>query len=133
MTPRRLAICGMGLKGIVDQAEGTRWFIDTIARRDEHAKGSDDYFAVQFMRANGVDPDAATLLLQAQTNARAKDVAAIDVPTLVLCADEDRYRAEAELLARTIPNARFAGMPGTHMSCVTKPEFGAALADFFAA
>ena len=29
-----------------------------------------------------------------------------------------------------LPNATFVEVPGTHMSSVTKPEFGAALAEF---
>jgi len=31
-----------------------------------------------------------------------------------------------------LPNAVFREVPGTHMSSVTKPEFGAAIADFLA-
>ena len=32
-----------------------------------------------------------------------------------------------------LPNAMFREVPGTHMSSVTKPEFGEAIAEFLAA
>ncbi|MEO0501152.1 MAG: alpha/beta hydrolase [Pseudomonadota bacterium] len=132
-TPRRLAVCGMGLKGLVDQARGTAWFIDVVRNAGRHDKGSEEYFAVQFMKTNGVDPAAVVPLLQAQTDATPDAIAAIDIPTLVLCGAEDQYNAEARKLAELMPTARFADMPGTHMSCVTKPELGERLAAFLAA
>ena len=39
----------------------------------------------------------------------------------------------AQKLADALPNAEYVGVPGTHMSSVTKPEFGAALAEFLSA
>ncbi len=133
LAPRRLAICGMGLKGIADQQSGTDWFIDVVERRDEHPRGSDEYFAVQFMKTNKVDPDAALHLLRAQVNAAEADIAAIDTPALVLCATEDRYFADAQRLAALMPGAAFESFPGNHMSCVSKPEFGDKLAAFLSA
>lgn len=133
LAPRRLAICGMGLGGIAEQQSGTDWFIDTVKRRDEHARGSDEYFAIQFMKTNKVDPDAALHLLRAQVDADAGDIAATDIPTLVLCASEDRYFGEANKLAALMPDARFETFPGTHMSCVSKPELGEKLAAFLTA
>ncbi len=35
--------------------------------------------------------------------------------------------------AKALPNARYQEIPGTHMSSVTKPELGEAIADFLAA
>ncbi|MGB7404302.1 MAG: alpha/beta hydrolase [Pacificimonas sp.] len=130
-TPRRLAICGMGLKGIVDQFAGTKWFMDVVSNRDTHAKGTDEYFAVQFMKTNKVDPAAALHLLAAQMDADPNAIANIDIETMVLCATDDRYFEEAKRLHDLLPNSRFEDMPGTHMSCVSKPEFGEALAEFF--
>ena len=53
--------------------------------------------------------------------------------TLVLCGTEDDDNGSAEELAAALPNATYAAVPGTHMSRVTKPEFGDALARFLAA
>jgi pimeloyl-ACP methyl ester carboxylesterase len=131
--PRKIAVVGMGLKGIVDSGGGTRWFVDVVRNRDAHAKGSEEYFAVQFMKTNNVDPDAALGVLGAQIDAALDEVAAIDQPALVLCGSDDHYNAEARRLVATLSNATWREMPGTHMSSVSKPELGQALVDWFAA
>ena len=50
------------------------------------------------------------------------------MPTLVVCGSEDDDNGSAEELANVLPNAVFAEVPGTHMSSVTKPQFGEAIA-----
>ena len=54
------------------------------------------------------------------------------MPTLVVCGSEDEDNGSAEEFAKALPNAVFREVPGTHMSSVTKPEFGAAIAAFLA-
>ena len=44
--------------------------------------------------------------------------------------DEDEDNGSAEELAARCPTPTIAEVPGTHMSSVTKPEFGEAIADF---
>jgi pimeloyl-ACP methyl ester carboxylesterase len=58
---------------------------------------------------------------------------AFTMPTLVLCGDQDDDNGSAEELANILPNATFREVPGTHMSSVTKPQFGEVIADFLAA
>ena len=55
------------------------------------------------------------------------------MPTLVVCGSEDDDNGSASELANVLPNAEFREVPGTHMSSVTKPEFGEAIAAFLAA
>jgi pimeloyl-ACP methyl ester carboxylesterase len=55
------------------------------------------------------------------------------MPTAVICGDEDQDNGSAEDLAALLPDARYITIPGTHMSSVTKPELGAAIAEFLAA
>jgi len=50
------------------------------------------------------------------------------MPTLVVCGDEDRDNGSAEELADLLPNADYVEVPGTHMSSVTKPDLGQAIA-----
>jgi pimeloyl-ACP methyl ester carboxylesterase len=57
---------------------------------------------------------------------------AFTMPTLVVCGDKDDDNGSAEELANVLPNARFEEVPGTHMSSVTKPELGQAIAEFLA-
>jgi pimeloyl-ACP methyl ester carboxylesterase len=55
------------------------------------------------------------------------------MPTLVVCGDQDDDNGSAEELANILPNAVFRETPGTHMTSITKPEFGAAIAEFLSA
>ena len=52
------------------------------------------------------------------------------MPTLVLTGDKDRDNGSAEALAEALANARHAVVPGDHMSAVTKPDLGTAIAGF---
>jgi pimeloyl-ACP methyl ester carboxylesterase len=55
------------------------------------------------------------------------------MPTLVLTGVDDHDNGSSEALVEMLPNARLVEIPGNHMSAVTKPEFGHAIADFLAA
>ena len=57
-------------------------------------------------------------------------LAKIDCPTLVVCGDEDRDNGSAQELAERLPNATYVEVPGTHMSSVTKPDLGRAMAEW---
>ena len=52
------------------------------------------------------------------------------MPTLVVCGSEDQDNGSAAELAVALPAATYAEIPGTHMSSITKPEFGEAIAQF---
>jgi pimeloyl-ACP methyl ester carboxylesterase len=58
---------------------------------------------------------------------------AFTMRTLVVCGSEDDDNGSAEELAGVLPNAVFREVPGTHMSSVTKPELGIAIAEFLGA
>ena len=55
------------------------------------------------------------------------------MPALVVCGAEDGDNGSAPDLAAALPDARYAEVPGTHMSSVTRPELGAAIVQFLAA
>jgi len=46
---------------------------------------------------------------------------------------QDRDNGDPVKLTEALPDARFEEVPGTHMSSVTKPELGEAIAGFLAA
>ena len=58
------------------------------------------------------------------------DLAAVTVPTLVVCGTEDDDNGSAEELAAALPDARYVPIPGTHMSSVTMPQLGEEIAAF---
>jgi pimeloyl-ACP methyl ester carboxylesterase len=130
--PRRAVLAGMGLEGLTDWDRRREFYTSAIDRRDEVSHGDPHWLAVQFMKTMKIDPEAARQLLASPADVDPARLSAIAAPTLVVCGSEDRDNGSAEALASAIPGARFAEVPGTHMSSVTKPELGKAIADFLA-
>ena len=133
LTPRRALLAGMGLEGLTGWLRRKHFFLDAIAEVETSKRGDPHWLAIQFMKTMKVDLEAAKLLLPTFTDARPEWLAAFTMPTLVLCGSEDEDNGSAPRLAEALPNATFAPVPGTHMSSVTKPEFGAAIAAFLGA
>ena len=134
LTPRRLALVGMGLEGLLDFRRRAGFFIDAIDNFDAAKRGDDHFFAVSFMKSMKVDRVAARLLLS--SSGLALDKAQLSVPqmpVLVLCGTEDDDNGSAEALADALPDAQIAWMPGTHMTSVTEKALGRELAKFFSA
>ena len=60
-------------------------------------------------------------------------LAAITMPTLVVCGEQDQDNGSAPELVAALADAELATIPGTHMSSVTEPELGEAIAAFLTA
>jgi pimeloyl-ACP methyl ester carboxylesterase len=131
--PRRAVLAGMGLEGLAGWLRRKDFFLDAIEVADTASRGDPHWLAIQFMKTMKIDREAAKLLLPTFTDAKNEWLVAFTMPTLVLCGTEDHDNGSAEKLAAALPNAEYMGIPGTHMSSVTKPEFGSALADFLSA
>jgi len=69
-------------------------------------------------------------LLQTFADTLPEALAAITMPTLIVNGDQDRDNGDPAALTARLPNAVQAVVPGTHMSCVTKPDLGLAIRDF---
>ena len=130
LAPARLVLGGMGLEGLAGWTGRQDFFLDAIDRFDTVKPGDPAYFAVQFMKSMKVDRIAARLLLGTMTDTAPGDLRAITMPTLVVCGDQDRDNGSPDALVAALPDARLAVIPGTHMSCVTKPDLGTAIRDF---
>lgn len=133
MTPRRAVLGGMGLAGLIESGRRTDWFLHIIANPDSFVHGSPGWTAVQFMRTNHVDGEAVVHVLRAQAVTTQDVVATLTTPALVVCGADDHDNGSAPDLAAVLPDAAYAEIPGTHMSSVTKPNFGAAIAAFLIA
>ena len=130
LRPRRLILAGMGLEGLSGWQQRSAFFIDAIDRFETVSRTDPAFMAVQFMKTMKVDRVAARLLLKAVEDIDCAALARIDIPTLVLCGDLDHDNGDPQALADLLPDARLRFVPGTHMSSVTEPVLGAALADF---
>jgi pimeloyl-ACP methyl ester carboxylesterase len=131
--PRRLVLGGMGLRGFVDWRPRRQFYLDAIERFDIARPGEPDFLAIQFMKTTKIDPIALKYLLLSLDDIPREDLDALTMETLVLYGEKDDDPGSADALAAALPRATRITVPGTHMSCITLPEFGAAIADYLAA
>jgi pimeloyl-ACP methyl ester carboxylesterase len=132
LKPRRAILGGAGLEGLKHWERRKNFFLEAIELFDRVPRGDPHWLSIQFMKSQKIDRVSAALLLQSFADAFLDWLHAFTMPTLVVCGSEDDDNGSAEDLAAMLPNAVFEQVPGTHMSSVTKPEFGEAIASFFA-
>lgn len=131
--PRRLILSGMGLEGLADWASRRAYFTGVIDNADTLERGDPGFMAAQFMRTTGVNPQAMRHVVTSFADLDPNQLAAITMPSLVLTGSEDRDNGSPQALVEALPDGRAAEIPGNHMSCVTRPEFGRAIAEFLTA
>lgn len=133
MKPRRLVLGGMGLAGLAGWQKRGQFFQRVIAEYETAKRGDDSWMSIQFMKTMKIDRVAASLLLDSFTDTTPDMLAALTMPVLVVCGDQDQDNGSADELVAVLPDARLATIPGTHMSSVTRPELGEAITAFLAA
>ena len=77
-----------------------------------------------------MDRVAARLLLDGMDDFDLAALTNVTMPSAVICGDEDNDNGSATELARTLPEAQFITVPGTHLNSVTKPDLGEAIVRF---
>jgi pimeloyl-ACP methyl ester carboxylesterase len=132
LRPRRAVLGGAGLEGLRHWQQRKTFFLEAIGLYDRVQRGDPHWLSIQFMKSQGVDRTAAAELLESFEDAFLQWLEEFQMPTLVVCGSEDDDNGSAEELANILPNALFEEVPGTHMSSVTKPQLGEAIADFLA-
>ncbi len=132
MRPGKCVLGGMGLEGLKGWLRRKQFFLDAIDEFDTAARGNPHWLAIQFMKTMKVDLVAAKHLLSSFVDAQDQWLDAFKMPTLVVCGSEDHDNGSGEKLAEALPDAKFEEVPGTHMSSVTEPELGKAIARFLA-
>lgn len=132
LRPRCAILGGAGLEGLRNWERRKTFFLEAIELFDRVPRGDPHWLSIQFMKSQKIDRVSAGLLLESFADAFMDWLGAFTMPTLVVCGSEDNDNGSAEELAAALPNATFREVPGTHMSSVTKPELGAAIAEFLA-
>lgn len=130
--PRRAVLAGMGLDGLVHASARSAHFRAVLTGLGTHPRGSDLWRAEAFLKSNGGDPDALLPLFDSFVDTPRDVLRALALPVLVVAGQEDADNGSAADLAALLPDARFAIVPGNHMSAVARPELGQAIADFLA-
>ena len=133
LRPRRAFLGGAGLEGLRNWKRRKTFFLEAIEMFDRVQRGDPHWLSIQFMKSQRVDRVAAAQLLESFEDAFMAWLEAFTMPTLVVCGSEDDDNGSAEELANILPNAIFEEVPGTHMSSVTKPQLGEAIANFLSA
>ena len=128
MAPRRVVLGGMGLAGLTGGTERAAWFLTVIANPDSFAPGTAEAAAAAFMKQNHIDGEAVAHVLRSQQTTPLAVLRTLETPALIVCGVQDQDNGSAPDLALTLPNAACLEIPGNHMSAVTKPDFGAAIA-----
>jgi len=133
LRPRRAVLGGAGLEGLRNWKRRKTFFLEAIEKFEKVQRGDPHWLSIQFMKSQGVDRIASARLLESFEDAFVDWLQAFTMPTLVVCGSEDNDNGSAEELANVLPNAIFEEVPGTHMSSVTKPQFGEVIARFLLA
>ena len=130
LKPRKAILGGAGLEGLRHWERRKNFFLEAIELFDRVPRGDPHWLSIQFMKSQKIDRVSAALLLQSFADTFMEWLKAFTMPTMVVCGDQDDDNGSASELAAMLPNAIFREVPGTHMSSVTKPEFGATIAQF---
>ena len=131
-SPRRIVVAGMGLSGLLDTGARAAHFRDVLTGLGSYPRGSPEWLAEAVLKTTGGDPRALLPLLDSFVDTPAAAIAAIARPTLVVAGEQDDDNGSGAALAETLPDGRFVAVPGNHMSAVTRPQLGQAIADFLA-
>lgn len=131
--PRRVVLSGMGLTGIVATQGRGGYFRRILTNLGSFARGTPEWLTEAFLKTTGGDPVALLRILDTFVDTDAATLARIAQPTGVICGVEDQDNGPAAALADALPDGRYIAIPGNHMSAVTKPELGRAIADFLTA
>lgn len=131
--PRKAVLAGMGLEGLNGWNSRSQFFIDAIDMRESVKRDDPHFMAVMFMKTMKIDPIAARLLLQAGNALDFDALSQIALPIGVVCGSEDDDNGSAPELVKALEDARLYEVPGTHMSCIARPELGQAIRDYLLA
>jgi pimeloyl-ACP methyl ester carboxylesterase len=131
--PTKLVVAGMGLEGLTGTSGRAGHFRNILTNLGKHERGTPEWLAEAFLKTTKGDPVALLGILDTFIDTSREAIAAITQRTLVVAGEEDSDNGSHEALAALVPNATLAEVPGGHMSAVTKPELGQAIADFLGA
>lgn len=130
--PKRLIVSGMGLTGLHSTGHRAEHFKAILTGLGTHERGSPEWMAEAFLKTTGGDPQALLPLLDSFVDTSEEMLRSISMPTLVVSGAEDDDNGSPEALADLLRQGEYAAVPGNHMSAVTRPDLGRAIADFLA-
>jgi len=128
--PGRAVLSGMGLSRMLDISSASAWYQRILDNLGTYRHGDPEFMTQAFVKTVKGDPEALSLVIGASVPTTREQIAAVDVPSVVLLGDQDDDHGSGEELAALMPRASYAVIPGSHMAAVARPELGEAIADF---
>ncbi|MDP9014839.1 MAG: alpha/beta hydrolase [Pseudomonadota bacterium] len=128
--PGCAVVAGMGVDGIIDSNGRGAYFRRILTNLGTFERGSAEWMAEAFLKTVGGDPVALLHVLGTAVDTPPQSLGRIAVRTLVVAGAEDEDNGSAASLAAALPAGQHVVVPGNHMSAVTKPELGTAIAGF---
>lgn len=128
--PARAVIAGMGLGNITRTGGSTGWFRHLLTNYGSFQHGDPEFMAQAFVKTVAGDPEALLRVIEASVDTSREEIAAVQVPTLVLMGEQDDDHGSADELAALLGNGTSRSIPGSHMGAVAQPELGRAIADW---
>lgn len=129
--PARAIVGGQGLDalgGPTGRTGGYRRTLGAIASGHALEPGSPAAMQADWLAQTGGDAVALLHVLDTFAPTSQQDLARITVPVLVVAGDQDER--EAGKLAAVLPDARFAQVPGDHVSAIASRQFSAEILAF---
>ncbi|UZK67167.1 alpha/beta fold hydrolase [Sphingomonas sp. M1-B02] len=128
--PRRVVLAGMGLTGLEKTGGRGEYFRRVLTNLGSFERGSTEWMTEAFLKTTKGDPEALLLILETFVDTPVEAIGAIVQPTVVISGAEDFDNGSAEEIADLLPRGSFVEIPGNHMSAVSRPELGQAIAEF---
>jgi pimeloyl-ACP methyl ester carboxylesterase len=131
--PGRAIVAGQGLgviTGTTSRGGAYRGILAALARGDVIEPGSPEAEQAYWITQGGGDPQSLLHVLDSLVATPESVLHQIMTPTLVVVGDQDGRHASADALAAALPDARFARVPGNHVTALAAPELEAAILDF---
>ena len=132
-TPGRVIFSGMGLDGLTDASRRAGHFRRILTGLGSFERGSPEWLAEAFLKTTGGDPVALLGIIGTFVGTPIDRLGAVTQPALVVAGVDDQDNGSAPALADALPDGRYVEVPGGHMSAVTRPELGEAMASFLTA
>jgi pimeloyl-ACP methyl ester carboxylesterase len=131
--PAHAIVAGQGLDALHRATSRTgryRRVLTALAHRDTLEPGSPEEETARWITQLGGDPVALCRVLDTLVATPDTALGQVATPTLVVVGDQDHDHASADALAATLPHARFARVPGNHVTAPTRPELAMAIMAF---
>ncbi|RYD47130.1 MAG: alpha/beta hydrolase, partial [Sphingomonadales bacterium] len=119
--------------GLVDTQGRGGYFRRVLTNLGSFERGSPEWLTEAFLKTTKGDPQALLNVLETFVDTSKVEIAAIEVPTLIVTGVDDDDNGSGEAVADLLPHGQYQSIPGNHMSAVTRPELGQAIADFLSA